>query len=136
MDANIPQLAVSKLQTCYELLPLFLKRRHVGFAKSLHKRLVAGWIVSLVGDELVIELREFTMFLQIVAQVTSLGVVRAFVVAVEFAVGRAGELFERRHRAGLDRALQPRQPPVRVADDVAITFAGLFVEQAQTLAKP
>src|SRR3954447_19604127 len=128
--------AASKFQTRNISLPSSLKCGHVVFAQNLHKHQVAARVVSMVGNELMVELCELALFLQVVAQVTCLGVVRAFVIAIELVVGRTCQLFKRWHRAGFDRTLQPGQPPIRAADDVTVALAGLFVERTETFVEP
>src|SRR5262245_22124731 len=104
-------------------LPPLLEGFHVDVAEDFDERLVAGGVVVLVGDEVSVESREFALLLEVIAEVTGLGVVRAAIVVVELPVGRGGQFLEGAKAAVFDGPLQARKAPVGVADDVAVALA-------------
>ena len=128
--------SASELQLHDKRLPFLLKGLHVWRVQRFHEGLVTSRIGFLVGDKVVVELREFALFLQVVAQVASLGVVRTFVVAIELAVRRTGQFFERWNRARFDCPLQSAEPPVGATDDVLVALAALFVKRSQSFIEP
>ena len=109
---------------------------HVFLTEELGQGFVAGGIVFLVGDELVVELVEQVVFLQIVAEIAGLGIVGAAALAIEFPgierhqIGKAGQA------TGIDDILKPGQAPVGQALDPFAVLAALLVERSQPLVEP
>lgn len=123
-----PGAGSGEFQTQGVLFPIALEYVHVVATQDLFERAVAGGIVAVVGHEFPVEFPQQALLLEIVAQVSGLGVVGSLVFFVKlFGRGRA-ESFERGDALAVDRFLQAAQTPIGVTDDPPLRLARLLVQ--------
>src|SRR5207244_328386 len=106
-------------------LPLAFEDFHVDVAESLSQSLVAGRVCFLAGVEGAV-LCQQAFLLEVVTEITRLGVGGALVIIIKTARVERGETTKRLHGAGLNRSLQSGQTPVVESVNAAVDLAALF----------